>query len=89
MKENSLNPLLPSTSSRASSLSLRSVSWGRSIHRLVRGLRIDYPQSKDSSKEPLMRIVWLLSPEPLQLFMVEEGLHPKIVIHSEGLELLR
>ena len=35
-----------------------------------------------------MWVGWLLSPKPLQLLMVEEGLHPKIVIHSKSLELL-
>ena len=35
-----------------------------------------------------MRIIWFLSPEPLQLFVVEEGLHPQIVIHTKSLELL-
>ena len=35
-----------------------------------------------------MRITGLLSPEPLQLFMIEEGLHPEVVVHSQGLELL-
>ena len=36
----------------------------------------------------LMRICQFLSPEPLQLFMVEEGLNPEVVIHSKSLELL-
>ena len=35
-----------------------------------------------------MRIAWLLSPEPLQLFVVKEGLYPEIVVHPQGLELL-
>ena len=35
-----------------------------------------------------MRIVRFLSSKPLQLFMVEEGLNPKVVIHSQGFELL-
>ena len=35
-----------------------------------------------------MRISRFLSSEPLQLFMVEEGLNPQIVVHSQGLELL-
>ena len=35
-----------------------------------------------------MRITWFLPPEPLQLFMVKEGLDPEVVIHSKGLELL-
>ena len=35
-----------------------------------------------------MRIIWFLSPEPLQFFMVEEGSHPQIVIHPKSLELL-
>ena len=39
-------------------------------------------------KEPLMRIGRFLSPQSLQFLMVEKGLHPKIVIHPQGLELL-
>ena len=35
-----------------------------------------------------MRIGWFLSPEPLQLFMVEEGLNPQVVVYSKSLELL-
>ena len=35
-----------------------------------------------------MRVGWFLSPEPLQLFMVKEGLNPQVVIHSKSLELL-
>ena len=35
-----------------------------------------------------MRIGWLLTPEPLQLFMVEKGLDPEVVVHSKSLELL-
>ena len=35
-----------------------------------------------------MRIIWFLSPEPLQLFMVEEGLHPQVIVHAKSLELL-
>ena len=35
-----------------------------------------------------MRIAWFLSPEPLQLFMVEEGLNPQVLIHPKSLELL-
>ena len=55
---------------------------------LVCCLRVDDSHPDDPPQEPLMRIVQLLPPEPLQLFMVEEGLHPKIVIHPQGLELL-
>ena len=36
-----------------------------------------------------MRIGWLLSPQPLKLFMVEEGLNPEVVVHTKSLELLR
>ena len=35
-----------------------------------------------------MRSIWLLSSKPLQLIMVEEGLHPQIVVHSKSFELL-
>ena len=35
-----------------------------------------------------MRISWFLSSEPLQLFVVEEGLNPQVIIHSKSLELL-
>ena len=35
-----------------------------------------------------MRIIWFLSSEPLQLFMVEEGLYPQVVVYSKSLELL-
>ena len=35
-----------------------------------------------------MRISWFLSSEPLQLFVVEEGLNPQVVVHSKSLELL-
>ena len=35
-----------------------------------------------------MRIIWFLPSKPLQLFMVEEGLNPKVVIHPQGFELL-
>ena len=36
-----------------------------------------------------MRIGWFLSSEPLQLFMIEEGLNPEVVVHPKSLELLR
>ena len=35
-----------------------------------------------------MRVIWFLPSKPLQLFMVEEGLYPKIVVHPKSLELL-
>ena len=35
-----------------------------------------------------MRISRFLSPQSLEFFVVEKGLHPKIVIHPQGLELL-
>ena len=35
-----------------------------------------------------MRIGWLLSSESVQLFVVEEGLNPQVVVHSKSLELL-
>src|ERR1700743_3584462 len=60
----------------------------RSIHDLLPDLRIDYPHPNDPPKEPLMRTVLFLPLKPLQLFMVEEGLNPKVVVHPQGLELL-
>ena len=51
-------------------------------------LRVNYPYPNDPPQEPLMRIVWFLSPESLQLFVVEEGLYPKAAVHPQGLELL-
>ena len=35
-----------------------------------------------------MRIGRFLSPEPLQLFVVEEGLNSQVVVHPKSLELL-
>ena len=35
-----------------------------------------------------MRIGWFLSPEPLKFFVIEEGLHPQIVVHPKSFELL-
>ena len=35
-----------------------------------------------------MRVIWFLSSKPLQLFMIKEGLNPKVVVHSQGFELL-
>ena len=35
-----------------------------------------------------MRISQFLPSEPLQLFVVEKGLNPEVVVHSKGLELL-
>ena len=35
-----------------------------------------------------MRIGRFLSSEPLQLFMVEKGLNPEVVVHPKSLELL-
>ena len=35
-----------------------------------------------------MRIGWFLSLESLQLFVVEEGLNPEVVVHPKSLELL-
>ena len=35
-----------------------------------------------------MRIIQFLPPKPLQLFIIEEGLHPQVVIHPKSLELL-
>ena len=60
----------------------------RSVHSLLTNLWIDDPHSNDPPKEPLMRIGWFLSPQSLQFFVVEKGLHPKVVIYPQGLELL-
>ena len=35
-----------------------------------------------------MRVSWFLPLEPLQLFVVEKGLNPEVVIHPKSLELL-
>ena len=35
-----------------------------------------------------MRVCRFLSSEPFQLFMVEKGLNPHIVVHPKSLELL-
>ena len=35
-----------------------------------------------------MRICWFLSSKPLQLFVVEKGLNPEVVVHPKSLELL-
>ena len=35
-----------------------------------------------------MRIRWFLPPEPLQLFVVEKGLNPEVVVHPKSPELL-
>ena len=35
-----------------------------------------------------MRIGRFLSPQSLQFFVVEKGLHPEVVVHSKSLELL-
>ena len=60
----------------------------RGVHCLLPCLWIDYSHPNDPPKESLMRIGWFLSSEPLQLFMVEEGLNPEVVVHSKSLELL-
>ena len=61
---------------------------GGGFHNLLSSLWIDDPHSNDPPKEPLMRIGQFLSPQSLQLFVVEEGLHPEVVVHPQGLELL-
>src|ERR1700743_1923979 len=58
------------------------------VHDLFSYLRINNSHPNDPPKEPLMRIGWLLSPQSLQLFVVEKGLYPKVVVHPQGLELL-
>src|ERR1700743_1621673 len=60
----------------------------RGVHGLLSILRVNHPHPNNSPQEPLMRISWFYSPESLQLFVVEEGLHPKVVIHPQGFELL-
>ena len=35
-----------------------------------------------------MRISRFLSSEPLQLFVVKEGLNPQVIVHPKSLELL-
>ena len=35
-----------------------------------------------------MRIGRFLSSKPFQLFMVEKGLNPQVIIHPQGLEFL-
>ena len=59
-----------------------------SIHGLFTNLWIDDPHSNDPPEEPLMRISWFLTPQSLQLFVVEKGLYPKVVVHPQGLKLL-
>ena len=59
-----------------------------SVHSPLTSLWIDHPHPNDSPQESLVRIGWLLSSEPFKFFVVEKGLHPKIVIHPQGLELL-
>ena len=60
----------------------------RRVHCLLTNLRVNDSHSNDSPQESLMWIGWLLTPESLQLLMVEEGLNPKIVIYPKSLELL-
>ena len=55
---------------------------------LLSCLWVDHPHPDDSPQELLVRIGWLLSPEPLEFFMAEKGLNPEIVVHSKSLELL-
>src|SRR6202000_1081493 len=60
----------------------------RGIHNLFTSLWIDDSHPNDPPKEPLMRIGQFLSPQSLQFFVVEKGLHPEVVVHPQGLELL-
>src|SRR6202000_105707 len=60
----------------------------RGVHDLLSCFRIDHPHPDNPPKESLMRIVRFLSPQSLQFFVVEKGLHPKIVVHSKSLKLL-
>ena len=61
---------------------------GGSIHNLLTSLWINDPHPNDPPKEPLMRIGRFLPPQSLQLLVVEEGLHPKVVVYPQGLKLL-
>ena len=60
----------------------------RGVHNLLPCLRINHPHPDDSPQESLVRISWLHSSEPLEFLVVKEGLHPQIVVHPQGLELL-
>ena len=60
----------------------------RGVHSLLTNLWINNSHFDDPPKEPLMRIGRFLSPQSLQFLMVEKGLHPKIVVYPQGLELL-
>src|ERR1700743_2376743 len=60
----------------------------RSVHDLLSCLRIDDSHPNDPPKEPLMSIGRFLSSQSLQFFVVEKGLHPEVVVHPQGLELL-
>ena len=60
----------------------------RGVHNLLSGFWIDDPHSNDPPKEPLMRIGRFLSSQSLQFFVIEKGLHPKVVVHPKSLELL-
>ena len=60
----------------------------RGVHSFLSCLWINHPHPDDSPQELLMRVAWFLPPEPLQFFMVEEGLHPEVVVYSQGFELL-
>ena len=60
----------------------------RGVHSLLSCLWINHPHPDDSPKESLVWIGWLLPPEPLQLLVIEEGLHPEVVVHPKSLKLL-
>ena len=60
----------------------------RGVHCLLPCLQINHSHSDDSPQESLVWIGGFLAPESLQLFMVEEGLNPEVVIHPKSLELL-
>ena len=61
---------------------------GRGVHCLLSCLWTNHPHPDDSPQESLVWIGQFLPPKPLQLFVVEEGLHPKIVVHPKSFELL-
>ena len=60
----------------------------RRVHCLLTDLWIDDSHSDDSPQESLVWISRLLTSESLQLFVVEEGLDPEIVVYPKSLELL-
>ena len=62
---------------------------GRSVHWLVGRFGINDSHSDDSPQESLVWVIWLLSLEAFQLFVIKKGLYLKIILHPKSLELLR